>query len=219
MSESGADPLLVQFYERYLMDQDVEALLRRTSASYLVGTLERLTADGQCNARRAAVFALGRLADYGSNAVLGRALTDSDRGVRTLAESAIARVWERVGATEQRKRLRAIASRLGEGDFSWVSRQAGKLIQEAPWIAQSWYLRGGAYFQLGQYGSAVRDCHQALEINAYHFKAASVMGQAYQAQNDLVSALESYRRALRLNPNMEEVRARVIQLQRTLKGQ
>ena len=62
MSESWPDPLLVQFYERYLMDQDVEAFLRRISASYLVGTLERLAFAGQCSARRAAVFSLGRLA-------------------------------------------------------------------------------------------------------------------------------------------------------------
>ncbi|HEX6963418.1 MAG TPA: tetratricopeptide repeat protein, partial [Lacipirellula sp.] len=62
-------------------------------------------------------------------------------------------------------------------------------------------------------------CHQALEINPYHFKAAAIMGQAYEKQHNLVAALEAYRRALRLNPNMEEVRARVIQLQRALKNQ
>jgi cytochrome c-type biogenesis protein CcmH/NrfG len=45
------------------------------------------------------------------------------------------------------------------------------------------------------------------------------MGQAYELQHNLVAALEAYRRALRLNPNMEEVRARVIQLQRALKNQ
>ena len=61
--------------------------------------------------------------------------------------------------------------------------------------------------------------HQALEINAYHFQAASIMGQAYELQHNLVAALESFRRALRLNPNMEEIRTRVIQLQRTIKDQ
>jgi tetratricopeptide (TPR) repeat protein len=72
---------------------------------------------------------------------------------------------------------------------------------------------------MAQYEAAIRDCHQALEINAYHFQAAAVMGQAYEMQRNLVAALESFRRALRLNPNMEEIRTRVIQLQRTLKDQ
>ena len=77
----------------------------------------------------------------------------------------------------------------------------------------------GRHFHLGQYDAATRDCHQALEINPYHFQAAAVMGEAYEMQHNLVAALESFRRALRLNPNMEEVRARVIQLQRALKNQ
>jgi tetratricopeptide (TPR) repeat protein len=164
-------------------------------------------------------MALGRLADYRSNSVLGRALVDGDRGVRTLAEHAIARVWPRVGLASHQRRLSAIAEQLEEGDFDRASQLAGKLIQEAPWIAQSWYQRGKAYLHLGHYEAAVRDCHQALEINAFHFQAAAVMGQAYEMQHNLVGALESLRRALRLNPNMEEVRARVIQLQRTLKNQ
>ena len=71
----------------------------------------------------------------------------------------------------------------------------------------------------GSLDAAIRDCHQALEINPYHFQAAAVMGEAYEMQHNLVAALESFRRALRLNPNMEEVRARVIQLQRALKNQ
>ena len=215
--DSQFDSMLVQYYERYLIDQDADAFLRRTSSRYIVGTLERLAASGQRMSRRAAVFALGRLADYGSNATLGRALLDSDRGVRTLAESAIVRVWVRIGTASQQRRISAIAGYSEDGDHGRASSLASKLIQEAPWIAQTWYLRGRAFLHLGQCEAAVRDCHQALEINAYHFQAASIMGQSYQMKNDLVSALEAYRRALRLNPNLEEVRARVIQLQRTLK--
>lgn len=212
-------PLLVEFYEQYLVDHDIAAFLRHTSEHYLVGTLERLVEHGERSARRGAILALGRLADYRSNMVLGRALVDLDRGVRTLAESAIARVWRRIGAPDHERRLSAIDEQIDDGDYDRASRLAGKLIQEAPWIAHSWYQRGKAFFHMAQFEAAVRDCHQALEINAYHFQAAAIMGQAYEMQHNLVAALESYRRALRLNPNMEEIRTRVIQLQRTLKDQ
>lgn len=212
-------PLLVDFFERYLEDQNMAAFVRSIAGRYDVGTLERLAANGERLARRGAVLALGRLSDYRSNAVLGRALVDGDRGVRTLAENAIARIWPRIGLANHQRRLSAVGEQLEEGDYDRASQLAGKLIQEAPWIAQSWYQRGKAYFHLGQYEAAVRDCHQALEINAYHFQAAAVMGQAYEMQHNLVGALEALRRALRLNPNMEEVRARIIQLQRTLKNQ
>lgn len=212
-------PLLADYFEHYLEEQNMSAFLRAVAARYEVGTLERLASSGERMSRRGAVLALGRLSDYRSNAVLGRALVDLDRGVRTLAESAIARVWPRIGLAAHQRRLSAIDEQLDEGDFDRASLLAGRLIQEAPWIAQSWYQRGKAYLHMGQFEAAIRDCHQALEINAYHFQAAAVMGQAYEMQHNLVGALESLRRALRLNPNMEEVRARVIQLQRTLKNQ
>lgn len=212
-------PLLVEFYEQYLVDHDMAAFLRHTSQHYFIGTLERLAEHGERSARRGAILALGRIADYRSNAVLGRALIDLDRGVRTLAESAISRIWRRIGAPDHERRLSAIDEQLEDGDYDRASRLAAKLIQEAPWIAHSWYQRGKAFFHMAQYEAAVRDCHQALEINAYHFQAASIMGQAYEMQHDLIAALECFRRALRLNPNMEEIRTRVIQLQRTLKDQ
>ena len=211
--------VLVDFFELYLEDQNIGAFMRATSDRYAIGTLERLAINGDRLARRGAVLALGRLSDYRSNAVLGAALVDLDRGVRTLAESAIPRVWPRIGLAIHQRRLAAIGERIDEGDFDRASQLAGKLIQDAPWIAQSWYQRGKSYFHLGHYDAAVRDCHQALEINPFHFQAAAVLGQAYETQHNLVAALEAFRRTLRLNPNMEEIRARVIQLQRTLKNQ
>jgi tetratricopeptide (TPR) repeat protein len=212
-------PLLVDFFEQYLDDHDIAQFLRLTSERYFIGTLERLALNGERMSRRGAVLALGRLSDYQSNSVLGRAMVDLDRGVRTLAEHAISLVWNRVGLTIHQRRLSAVGEQLEDGDYDRASMLAGKIIQDAPWIAQSWFQRGKAYFHLGQYDAATRDCHQALEINPYHFQAAAVMGEAYEMQHNLVAALESFRRALRLNPNMEEVRARVIQLQRVLKNQ
>jgi tetratricopeptide (TPR) repeat protein len=212
-------PLLADFFEEYLDDQDINTFLRSTSERYFIGTLERIALNGERMSRRAAVLALGRLSDYQSNSVLGRALIDMDRGVRTLAENAIALIWPRVGLAIHQRRLGAVDEQLDDGDYDRASQLAGKIIQDAPWIAQSWYQRGKAFYHLGQCDAAARDCHQALEINPYHFQAAAVMGQAYELQHNLVAALEAYRRALRLNPNMEEVRARVIQLQRALKNQ
>lgn len=213
------DPLLVDFYEQFLDDNNLSAFLRNASERYYIGTLERLALNGERMARRAAVLALGRLSDYQSNQVLGKALVDLDRGVRTLAENAIALIWPRVGLAIHQRRLGAVEEQLDRGDYDRASQLAGKIIQDAPWIAQSWYQRGKAFFHLGQHEAATRDCHQALEINPYHFQAASIMAQAYETQHNLVAALEAFRRALRLNPNMEEVRARVIQLQRVLKNQ
>jgi tetratricopeptide (TPR) repeat protein len=163
------------------------------------------------------VLALSLLCDYSSNAVLGRALVDRDRGVRTIAESGIRELWCRVGNQDQRHSLRIILSLNEDRRHAEAARLATELIHDSPWIAEAWCQRGMAHYHLGQYDAAIRDCHQALEINPYHFTAAAGMGQCYLLQDNPVAALEAFRRALRLNPGLEEVRARVVQLQRSLK--
>lgn len=210
-------PLLAYHYERYLADQNNGAYIRSISTSYTIGTLERLARSSDTAARRGAVLALGRLADYRSNNVLGGCLVDKDRGVRTLAESAIQHVWLRIGTTTQQRHLVAIGERLDARDFERAAQLATSVVEDAPWIGQAWYYRGKAFFQLGQYQAARGDCHQALEVNPFHFLASSTMGQAYLQTNDAISALDCFRRALRINPNMEEVRAQVIHLQKKLK--
>jgi len=210
-------PLLVAHYEEYLAQQDSARFMRKTAKSYTLATLQRLAACGERMTRRAAVLALGLLGDYDANHVLGRALTDSDRGVRSLAENGIRGVWERAGNVYQRAQLQIIIRLIANRNYNEAIRRATELIEQAPWFAEVWNQRAVAFFSLGSYEDSVRDCRQALEINPFHFAAAAGMGQCQLRMNNPLAALESFRRALRLNPNMEAVRAQVVQLQRTLR--
>jgi hypothetical protein len=92
-------------YEQYLTHQDSSAFVKSVSSRYTCGTLERLAERGSRTVRRAAVLALGMLGGYGSNGVMGRALLDRDRGVRTLAENGIRSLWCRAGNDQQRQQL------------------------------------------------------------------------------------------------------------------
>lgn len=210
-------PVLVGYYNRYLTNNHRAVFVKRVSRRYSCATLERLAAIGDHITRRAAILALGLIGDYSSNSVVGRALADRDRGVRTIAENSIRELWCRVGSRDQRERLRDIVDLNHKHEAAEAARLATELIHASPWIAEAWCQRGVAYYHLGQYDAAIRDCHQALEINPYHFTAAAGMGQCYLLQDNPVAALEAFRRALRLNPGLEEVRAQVVQLQRSLK--
>jgi tetratricopeptide (TPR) repeat protein len=210
-------PVLVGYYSRYLTNNNRAMFTKRVARRYACATLERLVAVGDHTTRRAAVLALSLLSDYSSNAVLGRALVDRDRGVRTIAENGIRELWCRVGSRDQRQTLHMVVALNEERQFSDAAQLATELIHNSPWIAEAWCQRGTAHYHLGQYDAAIRDCHQALEINPYHFTAAAGMGQCYLLQDHPVAALEAFRRALRLNPGLEEVRAQVVQLQRSLK--
>lgn len=212
-------PEIVRQYRQYLDDQDSAQFIQAVARRYSCGTLERLAISEDRNARRAAVLALGFMGSYTSNAVMGRALVDRDRGVRTLAENGIKDLWCRSGSREQRLTLRNIVRLNQTKQHGEAARLATDLIHESPWIAEAWCQRGMSYYHLGEYDASIRDCHQALEINPYHFTAAAGMGQCYLLVDNPVAALEAFRRSLRLNPSMEEVRAQVIRLQRSITGE
>jgi tetratricopeptide (TPR) repeat protein len=211
-------PLIVRHYRAYLDDQDSATFIKSVARRYSCASLERLLTIGDRVSRRSAALALGFMGDYNSNDALGRAMVDRDRGVRSIAENGIRDLWCRVGNREQRLTLRNLVRLNQTKQYEEAVRRATELIHESPWIAEAWCQRGTGYYHLGQYDAAIRDCHQALEINPYHFTASAGMGQCYLLQENTVAALECFRRALRLNPSMEEVRAQVIQLQRSLKG-
>jgi tetratricopeptide (TPR) repeat protein len=210
-------PSIVHLYERYLVDQDTTELIRTVSARYSVATLERLVERGDRMARRGAVLSIGLIGDYESNTVLGRALLDEDRGVRMLADNGIRNLWLRVGTGHDRQRL-DVAIRLNNSrQYEEAVIRSTELIHQSPWFAEAWNQRAIAHFHRAEYEESIRDCHQTLEINPYQFLAATGMGKCYLQLNNRVAALEAFRRALRLNPGLEDVRAHVLYLQRALK--
>ena len=208
---------LERLYHEYLVDQDSSAFLRKVSQSYTTGTLERLVQHGPRLARRGAALSLGHLGDYGSNHVLGCALQDEDRGVRLLAENAIRSVWCRQGTEDQQQELGAIM-RLNSGKhYQAAIDRAGTLVNDASDLAEGWNQRAIAYYGLGRYYESIENCRQAVELNPYHFGAVAGMGQCYMQLGNQLWALESFRRALALNPNLEGIRANIAMLETKLK--
>jgi tetratricopeptide (TPR) repeat protein len=208
---------LESFYHAYLADQNADAFCAKVSQRYGCGTLERLIQSAPRMTRRAAVMALGLIGHYETNETLGRALTDEDRGVRLLAENSLRAVWCRYGSEESRQLLGTIIRLNSALHFAEAIRWAAELIGREPSFAEAWNQRAIAYFSTGRYVESIRDCRQAVELNPYHFGAIAGMGQCYLKLGNHLWALESFRRALAINPNLEGIRGNVQSLERKLK--
>ena len=63
---------------------------------------------------------------------------------------------------------------------------------------------------------AIADCEKTLRLNPCHFGAACGMGQCFMKQKKLRAALRIYRRANRINPNIDTVRESIQSLERML---
>lgn len=210
--------ILKLWFEQYLENENTTRFLERVTRRYSTATLERLAVYGPRLTRRAAVMALGLVGGYDSNPVLGRALHDSDRGVRMLADNGIRLLWCRAGTEAQCRVLDSIVQLNTSSQHQEAAELATELIEEVASFAEAWNQRAIAFYCEDLFGESIFDCNQALELNPYHFGAAAGMGQCYLKLGDQVSALECFQRALKLNPNLEGVRANVIYLKRALKG-
>ena len=209
-------PAIEPLYFAHAQDENLSEYARSVGQIYTVGTLERLARAPARSTRRAAVLALGLLADFASNDVLGRALVDQDRGVRLAAENASRMVWCRDGNNYHRQQLALIVRANNARRHAEAIVRGTALVEQAPWFAEGWNQRAIGYFGAGHYHESIRDCRKALELNPYHFGAAAGIGQCFLHLNEVAPALEAFRRALKLNPGLEGVRATAAALERKL---
>jgi tetratricopeptide (TPR) repeat protein len=159
--------------------------------------------------RRAAVLAIGLLEDYSANPILGRALYDQDRVVRTLAQRGLEAIWQRHGTQHQREQLQRLIRLNYAGEYDQSAAIAGKLIRLAPWIAEYWHQRAIARFEQRQVHGSLEDYRQTMTLNPFHYPAAVGMAHCYAHLENGARTLESLQAALRINPSLEEVRARI----------
>jgi len=216
VSNKRRHPLLDRLYLRYLDDENSAAFITAVSKHYTRPTLERLAVYGQYLARRGAILALTYLSDFRSSPVLSRALHDSDRVVRILAENGLCELWCRDGNESQQQQIRIVVRLNDTHQFDEAYDQASQLIDEAPQFAEAWNQRAIACYRLGRYEEAANDCQQTLELNPFHFAAALGMAHCYLDLGEGVAALDCFRRAFDLNPNLDAIRSQIEYLERAL---
>jgi len=61
------------------------------------------------------------------------------------------------------------------------------------------------HYLAGDFQRSLADCDEVMKRNPYHFGALSGYGQIYFRLGELEKAIEYWRRALEVNPNMPGV--------------
>jgi tetratricopeptide (TPR) repeat protein len=211
-------PKLDRLYHQYLNSEDSASFIQAVTRHYTNGSLERLAVYGQRVSRRAAILALGFVGDHAHNEVLGRALRDRDRAVRLLADHGIRQLWFRVDDQVVRQRLGHLARLNQRGRYFEALEIATDLISEHPGLAETYHQRAIAFYAQESFADAAMDCEAALDRNPYHFPAAMTEAHCHMQLQDGPRALTSFRQALYIYPDLENVRAQVQQLEQTLGG-
>jgi tetratricopeptide (TPR) repeat protein len=208
MSEAHNRSLLIEYFKAFINERDLDSFRSQVSSRYNEGTLGRiLSASNDVAARRAAVLALGIVGGFEhSNTVLGRALSDDDPVVRSMAEDALWAIWFRADTSEHNQILSHVALAISRDQLEQAEVLVNRLIATAPNFAEAYNQRAIIYFLQGRFAESVQDCQQVLSRNPYHFGAVSGMAQSQVRLNRPQDALKSLRRALKIQPHHATLR-------------
>lgn len=217
MSQQSQHPtLLERFYQEFLRTERSADFVDRVSRHYCLGTLSDLVAKGSRTTRRAAALAVGFLGDYTVIETLGRALHDNDRAVRMLADHGLRQLWFRQGLQHEQLVARRLARLNTRGQHEQALELARQALTENDSLAEVWNQRGLAHYALGEYETAIAASEEALFLNRYHFLAAVGLANCHLQQDSVSAALEAFRLALKINPDLESVRGQILHLEKIL---
>ena len=133
------------------------------------------------------------------------ALRDADERVRAVAEQVLWAVWSRSGDARVDALFSKGVAEMGEQRFPEAIATFTRIIGLKPGFAEGWNKRATAYFLAGEYRRSLKDCDEVIKRNPQHFGVLSGYGQIYLQLEQPEKALEYFRRALEVNPNLEGV--------------
>ena len=150
--------------------------------------------------------AVDRLADIGTMAdaerVLDR-LRDVDPEVREAAASAAWQIWSRSGDPKIDQLFARGVEQMQAAELADALATFDEIVRRKPAFAEGWNKRATIYFLLGENEKSLHDCDEVFKRNPRHFGALSGAGQIHLRLGNLQRALDFFRRAVDVNPNMD----------------
>lgn len=191
---------------------NTEKLKHLLIAQYPTETLLRYLQSEDQLVTRAAASALKLIGDEEAVPALINALKDDDLGTRLTAESALWHIWTRSGDASIDKMLNDGKSLLKDEAYEEAVEHFTEVIKAAPVFAEGYNQRAIAYFLMEEWSKSIRDCKRAIALNPNHFGAFAGMGHVYVRLGKIEEAIEAYKQALLINPNLINIAETVLRL-------
>jgi tetratricopeptide (TPR) repeat protein len=152
--------------------------------------------------------AIAWIAQYGQpadDAALRQRLKDENPFVRRYAEQGLWLIWGRSGDESVDALMEKGIAEMQAKQFKASIATFSEVIRRKPAFAEGWNKRATALFLAGELRKSLADCDEVMKRNPNHFGALAGYGQIYFRLEQYERAIEYWKRALRVNPNMEGV--------------
>jgi tetratricopeptide (TPR) repeat protein len=186
----------------------IAAVIAMAAGAQLVPKFESRAAATAALGATDADKRLGAVIYFGHNGVaddgplLVKRLADDDPTVRKAAEQAVWLAWSRSGDAETDQLLNEGSAEMNEGHLQKAIGIFSKVIKRDPAFAEGWNKRATAYYLAGNLRKSLADCDEVMKRNSQHFGALSGYGQIYVLLKQYEKAIDYFRRALAVNPNL-----------------
>lgn len=127
--------------------------------------------------------------------------------------------WSKSGSPAMDLLLQRGRDAIEAGDVPAAIEHFTALTDNAPDFAEGWNARATAYFMAGEIGPSVNDIAKTLSLNPRHFGALSGLGMIFEQLDQPEKALEAYRAALAIHPQLQGVIESIERLETETAGQ
>lgn len=127
--------------------------------------------------------------------------------------------WSKSGSPSLDLLLQRGREALDNGDIPAAIEHLTALTDHAPDFAEGWNMLAIAYYQEGEFGPSVEDLGRTLTLNPRHFRALEGLGAIFEEIGEPEKALEVYKAALAIHPQMQSVLEAVKRIEAATAGQ
>jgi tetratricopeptide (TPR) repeat protein len=128
-------------------------------------------------------------------------------------------MWNQSGSNEVDELMQQALAFMNMGAYEPALEVLDAVIQKAPEFAEGWNRRATILFVVGLHDRSLKDCEEVLRREPRHFGALVGMAMIAIAQGRYAAALDTYRRALMVNPYLKERQEIIPALERKVEGQ
>lgn len=134
-------------------------------------------------------------------------------------ESGIEGLWRQSGSDTVDLLTSRALELVTSDDQPGALKLLGAALEVKPDYAEGWNRRATLFFLRGDYRHAMRDIRETLRYEPRHYGAWAGLGRILEQSGDNARALDAYRRALAINPQIEGLRDQVRTLATKVRGE
>ena len=136
----------------------------------------------------------------------------SDEQAAKAVEEKIWQLWSRFDSPTAEVLLGQAVVAMDASENAASLEILDRIVASYPTYAEAWNKRATLHFMLGNYEASLRDIDKVLDLEPRHFGALAGRGMIYQRQEKWSAALNAFREALSMNPNMTGIKDAIQEL-------